>query len=103
MNGKICDLSVICLQECCVSYNDDTENIKLHAYNKMVKGKYASGKGGLIIYLKDIYDYEIISQPYSSDIWEGLFIEISGDGLSRNYVIGNIYRPTLSRLGLKDK
>ena len=93
LSDKMCDLSAICLQECWVSDNDDTGHIQLHGYNRIVKGKSASGKGGLIIYLKDIYEYKIISQPYSSDIWEGLFIEISGGGLSGNYVIGNIYRP----------
>ena len=89
----MCDLSVICLQEWLVCDNDDTIHLQLHGYNKIVKGKSASGKGGLIIYLKDIYNYKIISQPYNPDIWEGLFIEISGGGLNRYYIIGNIYRP----------
>ena len=93
LNEQMCDLSVICLQECWVSDHDDTGHLQLYGYNNIGKGKSASGKGGLIIYLKDIYNYKIISQPYNPDIWEGLFIEISGGGLSRNYIIGNIYRP----------
>ena len=32
-----------------------------------------------------------------SEVWEGLFIEISGHTLNKNIIIGNIYRPPRDR------
>ena len=49
-------------------------------------------KGGLITYHNDKFPYKLKSNHESSD-WEGQFIEISGDGINRNIILSNIYRP----------
>ena len=39
--------------------------------------------------------YKCVALDYYTEyyIWEGLFIEISGNSLERNIIIGNIYKP----------
>ena len=46
-----------------------------------------------MIYLNDSYSYRIRNLFTNSNIWEGLFIDISGGNLCRTLTIGNIYRP----------
>ena len=53
-------LSVICLQESCISKNDDFSHIQLDGYNCITQGKTSSKKGGLIIYVDSKYTYEVI-------------------------------------------
>ena len=45
------------------------------------------------IYLNDNYKYIILPLYNNSTVWEGLFIEVSGKGLKKTVLIGNVYRP----------
>ena len=46
-----------------------------------------------MIYVKESFTYKIQKLYKKSDIWEGLFIEIKGEQLTKPLTIGNIYRP----------
>ena len=46
-----------------------------------------------MVCLNDSYSYKIRNLFTNSNIWEGLFIDISGGNLCRTFTIGNIYRP----------
>ena len=46
------------------------------------------------MYLNENYSYTIRNLNNSSNIWEGLFIDINGSNLCRTLTIGNMYRPT---------
>ena len=46
----------------------------------------------IAIYLNDNYKYSILPLYNNSTVWEGLFIEVSGKGLKKPVLIGNVYR-----------
>ena len=53
-----------------------------------------SSKGGLIIYIDLKFNYKLIKIPNQCTNWEGQFIKnITGGGLSKEIIIGNIYEP----------
>ena len=85
--------SVICLQECCISNNDDLSLIQLNGYNCITQGKSCSAKGGLIVYLDDSLDYELIMTINNYEHWEGQVIQVSGGSLAHAVTIVNLYRP----------
>ena len=84
--------SIICMQECWISENDDFLQIQLEGYTCISQGKRCSSSGGLIIYADSCYNYELLDIPNDYTGWEGQFIKISGDGISKEIIIGNIYR-----------
>ena len=58
--------------------------------------KKCSAHSGLAIYLSDSFSYLIKSVHDDSELWDGMFIEVSGESLCDKIIIGNIYRPPLS-------
>ena len=46
-----------------------------------------------MIYVKECFSYKIKSLFKKSNIWEGVFIEINSDQLSKPITIGDVYRP----------
>ena len=90
--SKGIEFHAICLQECWVS-NPDISTLQIKGYNCIVKKQTASKKGGLIIYLQEDYDYEIIDNKYDKEIWECQMIKVHGNNLNKNIILGNIYRP----------
>ena len=72
------EFSAICLQECWLNESDDLSLLEIPGYNIITQGKICSRKGGLIIYLHENYSYDKLNIYDTSEIWEGLFIEIYG-------------------------
>lgn len=93
LNEENCEFSAMCFQECRIGENDDTCTIQIDGYQCISQGKICSSKGGLVIYLKDKYKWKIKNVNVNYKIWEGQFIEVSGGGLNKNIIIGNVYRP----------
>ena len=86
--------SAICLQETWLSGRDvDTTTLNLPNYQSIALGASVSKHGGLIIYLHESFRYKILDMYTASNIWEGMFLEISGQNLKQNIILGNIYRP----------
>ena len=81
------------MQECWISENDDLSQIQLEGYTCISQGKRCSSSGGLIIYADSRYKYELLDISNGYTGWEGQFIKISGNGISKEIIIGNIYRP----------
>ena len=90
-----CPLQVICLQETWFTANTDLSPYIIPGYHMISTGCYASNHGGLVIYLSDIWNYEVNTCNTDSQIWARQIIEISNPRMStRNkIIIGNIYRP----------
>ena len=65
----------------------------LPGYNLINQPAVCSKHGGLMIYVKECFSYKIKSLYKKSNIWEGVFIEINSDQLSKPITIGNVYRP----------
>ena len=85
--------SLICFQECWLSENDEMCHLQLEGYQCIKQGKTCSNKGGLVMYLSKTFNYKLILSLNQFDNWEGQFIKVTGGGLSKDIIIGNIYRP----------
>ena len=46
-----------------------------------------------MMYVHSKYKYVSLDYYTESNIWEGLFVEVSGNSLESNIIIGNIYKP----------
>ena len=83
----------ICIQESWLSENDDISLFHLSNYYCISQDETCSNKGGLIIYLKTKFKYNIKNIHTETDSWECQFIEITGQMPSKNVILGNVYRP----------
>ena len=83
----------VCLQETWLTSNANVTLFDIPGYKLIHQGSRCTRHGGLIIYLHEKYCYEVRNLYSSSDIWEGLFIDVTGHNLRKRLTIGNIYRP----------
>ena len=85
--------SAICLQESWLSGNPpDTSLFHLPGYQTFALGATCSSHGGLLIYLSSEYNATVRDLYKTSKIWEGLFLNITGNGI-KPFTLGTIYRP----------
>ena len=81
LTDKFCNgnhpLQVICLQKTWFSANTDLSPYVIPGYHIISTGRYASNHGGLVIYLNDIWNYDIKTCDTDSHIWERQIIEIT--------------------------
>ena len=78
-----------CKSEAIKSYN-------IPGYHTIALGRKCGRKGGLMIYLSNIYKYSVREVYTPSLHWEGLFIDIThkhNESLSNKITIANVYRP----------
>ena len=85
--------SLICFQECWLPDNDDQSRLQIDEHNFITQGKTCGNKGGLVMYINNCFNYKIIMTLNQFDHWERQFEKITGGGLSKDVIIGNIYRP----------
>ena len=83
----------ICLQETWLRNDADISLFSIPGYRLIHQGSKCTKHGGLIIYLNERYSYKLRNLYTRSDIWEGLFVDVTGYNLRRPLTIGNIYRP----------
>lgn len=86
-------ISVLCLQETWLKEEIDLSLLHIEGYQLLAQGKICCGHGGLIMYIKNCYKYTMLPVYTHSDMWEGVFIEITNIGKNKHIIIGNIYRP----------
>ena len=80
----------ICLQETWLSSDADVSLLHIPGYKLIHQGSRCTRHGGLVIYLHEQYTYKLRNMYTRSDIWEGIFIDVSGHNLHRPITIGNI-------------
>ena len=95
LNAENCTFGAICIQETWLNDNDDASMYNLPGYNMIHQGKICCGHDGLIIYLNDKYTHTVRKDLYKdSTVWEGLFIDISGETVSKkNYSWQHLQTP----------
>ena len=93
--------SVICLQETWLSENDDLSPFQIEGYNCVSQGKSCSNKGGLLLYIDSKFTFETKMNFNMYQHWEGITVNISGNGLPNPLTIFNLYRPPRSNQILK--
>ena len=93
LESKELYFDVICLQETWLSEKHDISLYQIPGYQLISQETKCSSHGGLAIYLSDEYTFKSLPLNIISDIWEGMFLEITGDNLKRKITLGNVYRP----------
>ena len=93
LHEKNAEPDVICIQESWLNNNSDLSLIQLDDYNCISQGHRCTVHGGLITYIKKKYKIKKIDYSLESNIWEGLFVELSEDNTSNKVLIGNVYKP----------
>ncbi len=69
----------------------DTSPLELNGYTLISQVKYCNQKGGVIIYLKNKFEYKI-KHKLKYKTWEGQIIQLKkGEHPSKPINIGNIY------------
>ena len=86
--------SAICLQETWMNENSvGYDMFNIPGYTPITLPATCSKHGGLIIYLQESFQFNRLDLYVNSPEWEGIFIEVSGECLSKKVVLCNIYRP----------
>ena len=93
LNDDTRNIAVILIQESWLNEDSDLSQLQIEGYSLTTLGRVCSSHSGLGIYRNDNYKYSILLLYNNSTVWEGLFIEVSGKGLKKPVVIGNVYRP----------
>lgn len=87
--------SVICLQEGWIPESYDESQLNIPGYKIFSMSQSCGKKGGLVTYVDENYLCSPLNKTKSPHgaIWECMFTSISGNGLNKPVIIGNIYRP----------
>ena len=64
--------------------------LQLESYNAFHVNATSSG---VITYVQDTYDVTIKILVSTSNLWDGLFLEIKHENLKNKIIVGNIYKP----------
>ena len=93
-----CPFSVICLQETWFTELQDVSLFQIQGYVLIHTPRTCSAHGGVAIYLRESFEYNILPINGDPRIWDGLFIEVNlsgnfADSNASKLIVGNIYRP----------
>ena len=104
-NSSGSTIAAITLQETQLLEGGGISHIDIPGYTCVYAYGTASTKGGVATYIRNDLNFEITKLPnYSSNIWEAIFVNVSGDSLGgKKFTVGNIYRPPRERVELLDK
>lgn len=93
LNDHKITFDAICLQETWIKTEDLPPTINIPGYKTIHQPLHCSEHGGLLTFLKENYQYDIIKTAPKSDVWECQFIKIALQEEVNNLIIGNVYRP----------
>ena len=88
-----CEISAFCLQDTWLGEDYDTSLLQIEGYILISQGKICSSHAGLAIYLNNKYKYKTFKVFENSNIWEGQFLEITYQTMTKTIILGNLYRP----------
>ena len=93
LNEKDIVPDVILIQESWLKSDELVHLVQIEGYTCINQGYKCSRHGGLITYIKSKFSTKILDICPDSQIWEGLFVEISSDDDNKKVIVGNIYKP----------
>ena len=87
--------SIIAVQETWLTINHDVSLFQLDGYTFIHKPSTCSRHGGVGIYLRSDFNFQILPVSGNNEVWDGLCVEIKVDSGNRSHkvIICNIYRP----------
>ena len=59
----------------------------------IAQGRSIGASGGLVTFVDQSFQHEIVLNVIMHTLWEGLTLQIKGGGLPKGLIIWNIYRP----------
>lgn len=90
LHEKQCKIDVFCFQETWTREGFDFSALKLDGYDMIHKLRSCSKRGGLAIYVNTDIKFKKLPS-ITTDAWENQFVQLTIN--TKNYTIGNIYRP----------
>ena len=95
-----CPFSIICLQETWLTNDHNESFFQLNGYTFVRNSISCSRHGGVAIYIRNNFEFEILPINGNQEIWDGLFLEVylrnancNVECRRKKVIIGNIYRP----------
>ena len=88
-----CEISAFCLQEILLGEDYDTSLLQIAGYTLISEGKLCSAHACLVIYLNNTYKCKNVKVFEDTNIWEGQFLEIPYQTMTKTIILGNVYRP----------
>ena len=85
LRNNSCEIGAICLQKTWLSNDSNISLLQIDGFTLIFQVKICSAHGGLSIYLNNKYDYKLLSINNVSNVWEGQFIEITGNTIKKLY------------------
>ena len=70
-----------------------TSLLQIEEYTLISQGKMCGSHAGLAIYFKNKYKCKTVKVFEGSNIWEGQFLEITYQTMTKTIILGNVYRP----------
>ena len=92
LNEKEFQFDVLCSQETWLNEKSCFSLFDIEDYNFIPQSSLCSAHGGLDFFFPQKYVFKKLPIYVQSEVWEGLFIEMSGNTLNKNIIIENIYR-----------
>ena len=89
--------SAICIQEFGLNSACNINSFSIPNYNTFSLPPTCTSHGGLVIYVHKAFQAKELPLYTESNLWEGLFLEISGGKLHKKLNLCNIYRPPRDR------
>ena len=74
----------------------DLSLLHIDGHQLISMAKHCSAHSGLVIYLSNKYQHEVLNIHEQSNLWDGQFIKISGMLHNRNIILGNINHPQMT-------
>ena len=84
---------VICIQETWITDESKLPLVSLEGYECFNVKPSSSSHGGLITYIDNEFDVSVTKKIDNSNVWEGLFLELTHYSLNNKIIVGNIYKP----------
>ena len=84
---------VICIQESWIADDSLLQLLQLEGYNSFHVNATSSTHGGVVTYVDDKYDVTVKALINTSDLWDGLFLEIKHENWKNKIIVGIFTNP----------
>ena len=84
---------VICIQETWIDDESKLPMVSIEGYEYFYVKPSSSSHGGVITYVDNAYEVSVLKKINSSNVWEGLFLELNHESIKNKIIVGNLYKP----------
>ena len=84
---------VICIQETWIDDESKLPMVSIEGYEYFYAKPSSSSHGGVITYVENAYEVSVLTKINSSNVWEGLSLELNHESIKNKIIVGNLYKP----------